>query len=104
MRKIIVLAIAAIFMCLAAAPALADVTIKNNTAFRLDIVLMDTRTRQNQALNPNEKESFRCQPSGGRLIVLKKGEEMAKTYFEDGDKFVILVEGDKIVLKKDRNL
>jgi hypothetical protein len=102
-RLFLTLMTLAMLMC-AALPAWAKVTVKNKTDFKLDIVIKDTRQRQNQTLAANEKQSFQCTQSGGQLIVVKKGEEVVKTFFDDGDKFIITVDGEKLILKKDRDI
>lgn len=81
-------------------PALASITVQNKTPYRLDIVLTDTRRRQNEAINPDERLSFRCSESGGQMSVLHKQEEQAKKRFDDGDKFIIKCVDDKIVIER----
>jgi len=104
MRKAIVSVVLSLFLFSLALPCLAGVTIKNNTDFRIEIMMRGTVKRQSYAINPNEKLTFECASSGGQLFIYRKQDEVAKCYFEDGDKFVITVDGEKFILKKDRNL
>jgi hypothetical protein len=91
------------FFLISTLPAIASITVLNKTPYRLDIVLTDTRRRQNECINPDERLSFRCSESGGQLIVLKKQEEQAKKRFDDGDKFIIKCVDDKIVIVEVRD-
>ncbi|MHC9539670.1 MAG: hypothetical protein AB9903_09120 [Vulcanimicrobiota bacterium] len=104
MRKAIISAVLGFFLFSLALPCLAGVTIKNNTDFRIEILMRGTVKRQSYAINGNEKLTFECSSSGGQLFIYRKQDEVAKCYFEDGDKFVITLDGEKFILKKDKNL
>jgi len=104
MRKAIISAVLGFFLFSLALPCLAGVTIKNNTDFRIEILMRGTSKRQSYAINGNEKLTFECSSSGGQLFIYRKQDEVAKCYFEDGDKFVITLDGEKFILKKDKTL
>lgn len=88
---------------ISALPAFASITIKNNTNYRVDIVIRDTRRQISYSLNPDERETFNVSKNGGQLILFKKQEEQAKKSFDDGDKFIIKFEEDKFVIQKVRD-
>ncbi len=92
------------FLLSLAMPCLAAVTVKNTTDYRLDILVRGTTSKHSYGINGNEKLSFNCAASGGQLIITRKGDEVAKCYFEDGDKFVLTFDGEKFILKKDKML
>jgi hypothetical protein len=104
MKRFSLFLIAASMLLLTTLPAWAKVTVKNKTDFKLDVVIKDTRQRQNQTLPPGEKLTFQTPESGGQMIILKKGDEVVKKYFDDGDKYIIIVDGENIVLKKDNTI
>jgi len=104
MRKLLFLLAIGAFLVSLALPCFAAITIKNKTDYRIEILIRGTTSRQSYALNPNDKMSFSCAASGGQLIIYKKQDEVAKCYFEDGDKFLITFDGEKFILKKDRTL
>lgn len=104
MKKIKVFAVALLLVFVVSLPAFASLTIKNRTNFRFDIVIKDTHRRQFESINAMERLSYQCSVSGGQLIILKKGEEVFKVFFDDGDKYVITIDGDKIIVKKDRTI
>ena len=89
-----------VFFLLSTYPVLAKVTVLNKTDYRIDLVIKDTRSSQSYSLNPDERESFSCQESGGQLIMYRKQEEVLKKSFDDGDKYIIKFEDGKFTIKK----
>lgn len=102
-KRLVAVLILTLFL-LTTLPALASITIRNRTDFKLDIVTRDTRRGQNISIPPDERLSIQTEAGGGQLIVYKKGEEVARKSYDDGDKFEIKVENDKIVIKKVNDL
>ena len=100
MHKRLIAALIFILFIVTTFPVMASITIRNKSDFRLEIVTKDTRRRQNISIDPDERLSIQCESNGGQLIVYKKGDEVDKKFYDDGDKFEIRVENDKIIIKK----
>ncbi|MDQ7822417.1 MAG: hypothetical protein RDV48_06440 [Candidatus Eremiobacteraeota bacterium] len=104
MKKYAIMALVCMFLIGLAVPVLAKVTIKNNTDIRFEVEIKDSRARKSYFLNTSEKQSFTTSQGGGKVTIYKKGEEITKSAFDDGDCFIIVIEGENVVIKKVRNL